>query len=546
MNKCKKISILLTLKDQQLSLSVDDDPFDMKNDIKDDEDTKLLPKFPYFCINESEDLSDFLKTQIINEMDSIYGWRRMLESNDIDRATKLRILQTLSKDPEAAKTSITIITTDTNMKNCGDDCEVKDEEADPDLVPLEPEDDEPNIFESLDGECYTATVKITHTISGVEEPIEQYTFYFKGNGENVPEPPTLDNITQYFEDYKDGNKPAWINVGVITKVEPILMGNTFWFVLKEGEAGCDQEPPPPPPAPPPPPETPVPSPPTSTPEQPKPDKIININLQGCDEEVVANLGLYNQSLRALLKEIHGSIVKQIIDNPDIFRKFAPNSNPNSKLNKDSILWIGSSSDTNISSNNSSVGVITSDGQWGVRINSEENTVQLPVGFRFHVAFILIIKFNASLVVKCGDRSENIPIFFGHEFQSSLIMKKNQKTVTFNKVSNRSGIYRLANPNTLESILRDLMQSRTFDFDSDIIKNDNGTKYEDKVGKEIGDSLKSVILEVLNESKKLSGCDCCLENITDIKLIDMKFGIKNITTPGGDSIFKPELRSGEQK
>jgi hypothetical protein len=550
MNKCKKISVSLQLKDKQLSLNIDDDPFSIRSVI-DAEADKILPKFPYYCIDENEELSDFLKTKIIDEMadSGPIRWRWCLDASEVDKTLKLNIIRQISSAPDSVKEYIIISTEDTAMKNCGEDCAPKDEEKEPDLPPLEPEDPEENILEDSETSCYSGVADITYTLNG-ETKTERYRFYYSGEPDESPEAPTLETINDYFTNYIGDNiPPDWLDLeGVaITKVAPDLFGPVFWLPVK---SGCDNEP-----SPQPEPDDPVPapepSPPPSSPSapQPKPDKIINVDLDGCDTKIVANIGLYNILLTKIILEIAKVIVDQVLNDREVFTKFSPSSARTTKKNKDSLIWIGSK-ENSLMKISSSVGVIVQDNGWGIFLESPESSVNLPVGFRFSASFNLTLKFSAILNVKCGEDTKAIPIFFGHSFDSSLILPNsntNTKVVKFNKLPQTNTKFQLANSNSkLAPILAEILTRADLEISSDIINSNNGLKYKDFVETKIANSLKAVVVETINESKRLSGCDCCLQSITDIKIVNELFQIKDITSLGGDSIFRPELRFGDKK
>lgn len=550
MKKCVKASIVIKLKKIFITLDIEGaSTFDLRDEV-DTENNKIAPSFPFFCIEEDEPLSDTLINTLITKMVDapIYMWRYELDRADLSQANKLQILQGLTKFKDAARESISLTFNDVEASKCGDDCEPADEE-DPDLAPLDPEDDEENIFESVDNQCYEGSVNITYTLDG-ETKTETYRFYYTGDGENVPEFPTLETIDDYFSNYRGTNLPPdWLDIegATITAVEPSLLGAVFWFPV---DNGCDNEP-----SPEPEPDDPVPapepSPPPSPPPapQPKPDKVINVDLDGCDTKIVANVGLYNKLLTSLILEIGKSIIDKVFKDREVFKKFSPSSSRITKKNKDSLIWIGSTEDSSMETA-SSAGVIVQDNGWGIFLESAENSVDLPVGFRFSASFDLTLKFSAILNVKCGEDTKAIPVFFGHSFDSSLILpnsNSNTKVVTFNKVAQTNSRFQLADSNgKLGPILAEILTRANIEIDSDIIKSNNSLEYKDFVGTKIADSLKAVVVEIINESKKASGCDCCLESISDIKITNALFQIKDITTLGGDSIFRPELRFGDKK
>lgn len=547
MKKCKKIYISFKFKNTFIVLYFNKDDYGV-SDLENTNGDKIFPKFPYVCIDDDEPLSDEILDKLKLRIENLLATnRQFFIDNDIIRHLINQIMTTVNRLPsEEIIPFINVNFEEADASKCGDDCEPVDDEEDPELPPLVPEDEE-NIFESLDDQCYSGSVEITYTLNG-ETTTETYTFYYTGDGENVPASPNLETIQNYFNNYRGTNLPPdWLDItGVaITEVKPSLMGGKFW---NEVDNGCNNEPPsePEPDDPVPAPE---PSPPPSPPPapQPKPDKVINVELNGCDGNITANIGLYNKIIENIMVNIYKEIVRLVFSNRDTLRKFAPNSNPLSKLNKDSLIWIGKKQNSSMP-NDSSAGILIKDDRWGVLINSLENTLNLPVGFRFNASFDLILGFTANLSVKCGEDTKTIPISFGHSFDSSIIVKNsanNTKIVTFNKVPGKN-IYALAPPTNLETILKDVLRSATLDINSDIIENKNGLQYKAKIGDKIANILKSIVTETLQESKKISECDCCLVSISDIKIDRVLFDMKDITTPGGDSILRPDLRNGGAK
>lgn len=551
MKKCVKASIVIKLKSQVITLDLDKSShFDLRNET-DAGGNKIAPAFPFFCTEEEEPLSDALKSKLVDKMvsASLDYWKYELDRTDLFKNIKVTILKGLRQAPDAAKENISLTFKVVDSKLCGEDCEPADEEEDPELAPLEPEeDDEDNIIEDSENSCYSGAADVTYTLNG-ETKTERYRFYYSGEPDQSPQAPTLQTIDDYFTNYRGTNAPPdWLSIdGVaITKVEPDLFGPVFWLPTK---SGCDDEPPSQPqpddPVP-----SPEPSPPPSSPPapQPKPDKVINIELDACDDKITANVGLYNKYLTSLVLHIGESIIDNVLKNREVFKKFSPGG-IKTKSNSDSLIWIGREENAQMETGSSAT-VIVQDNGWGIFLDSPENSVDLPVGFRFISTFDLTLKFKATLNIKCGEETKPIPIFFGHIFDGSFILQNNNDNTTlvkFNKFRPGSNKFQLADLNKqLAPVLAKILSSADLQLYSNIIKNNNGLQYTDFVGTKIADSLKAVVVETVNKSKKLSGCDCCLQSISDIRIDKAFFQVKDITTLGGDSIFRPELRFGDKK